>query len=171
MVSIRAADKGEVSQLAEIGFRSWERAMLPVGESRAMIANARAAFVNFTRSASRTLTVIEHAGRPIGWAAREALDERLTDFWIDPDYQGRGFGTLLLADVEDSIRRAGFDDARLETHAKNQQALRFFQKHGYGVHWLSVVYNPKLDRDVQTVGLTKRLVVDEAMTYGPGGMF
>jgi ribosomal-protein-alanine N-acetyltransferase len=45
-------------------------------------------------------------------------------------------------------------------------AINFFQKHGYSVSWLSSNYAPKLDRDVQSVGLSKSLIPEVADTYG-----
>lgn len=169
MITVRSARQDEADLLAEIGLRAWEKAMIPVGETRAMVDNARRAFQNFTHSSWITISVVETAGIAAGWAAREELDDNITDFWIDPDYQGRGLGSILLAEIESEIARQGFDQARLETHARNEEAVNFFQKHGYSVHWLTISYNPKLDRDVQTVGLSKPLTGEEAETYGPGG--
>ncbi|MCL6706632.1 GNAT family N-acetyltransferase [Pseudomonas sp. R2.Fl] len=166
MATIRTARQDEADLLAEIGLRSWEKAMVPVGETRPMLENARMAFQNFTRSRWITISVVETGGVPAGWAAREQLDENITDFWIDPQYQGQGLGSALLEVVEGEIRDHGFEAAALETHAKNREAVDFFQKHGYTVHWLTVAYNPKLDRDVQTIGLSKQLVEPPATGYG-----
>lgn len=166
MFTIRNARQDEADLLAEIGLRAWEKAMIPVGETRAMIDHARRAFVNFTHSSWITISVIEKSGMAAGWAAREALDENITDFWIYPEYQGQGMGTALLAEIEAEIVRQGFTRATLETHAKNREAVDFFEKHGYAVHWLTITYNPKLDRDVQSVGLAKQLAEDKTRQYG-----
>ncbi|SMD05690.1 GNAT family N-acetyltransferase [Rhizobium sp. RU36D] len=166
MITIRNARLDEADLLAEIGLRAWEKAMIPVGETGAMLDNARRAFANFTHSSWITISVVEKSGQPAGWAAREALDENITDFWIDPDYQGLGLGKALLAEIEQEIVRQGFSKASLETHARNREAVDFFEKHGYTVHWLTVAYNPKLDRDVQSVGLSKQLVEEGPKPYG-----
>lgn len=168
MATVRNAREDEAYTLAEIGFRSWEKAMMSIGEMTDMRASARAAFLNFTRSSWLTITVVEQLGSPAGWAAREKLDELISDFWIDPPYQGHGFGRALLAEVEAEIVRQGFMAARVETHARNTEAVGFFEKQGYSINWLSVAYAPKIDRDVQSVGLSKQLVADEPGTYGPG---
>jgi len=56
---------------------------------------------------------------------------------------------------------------RIETHAQNNEAIGFFEKHGYAIHWLSVAYSPKIDRDVQSVGLSKLLVeAAPSVSYG-----
>ncbi|MBB4954222.1 ribosomal-protein-alanine N-acetyltransferase [Agrobacterium vitis] len=171
MARIRSAHSDEANILADIGFRAWEQAMLSVGDTRSMVENARNAFRNFARSGLMSIIVIEHMGQPVGWAARENLDDKITDFWIDPPHQGRGYSKLLLQAIEADIIHRGFDEAHLETHARNKQAVDFFQHHGYGVRWLSVVYNPKLDRDIEMVGMSRQLVSHSSTTYGPGGAF
>ena len=167
MATTRNAREDDVDVLAEIGFRAWEKAMEAIGEMADMRASAREAFANFTRSSWLTITVVEEFSTVAGWAAREHLDELISDFWIDPQYQGQGLGRALLEEVEAEILRQGFKKARIETHAQNNVAIGFFEKHGYAIHWLSVAYSPKIDRDVQSVGLSKMLVeVPPTAMYG-----
>ena len=113
--------------------------------------------------------VAEDGGRIAGWAAREKLDEEITDLWVDPVLQRRGIGTALLAAIEDEMRRSNVETADLQTHARNAPALAFFRNRGYSVNWLSVAYSPKLDRDVESVGLRRQLVENQPIGYGPGG--
>lgn len=167
MASIRNAREDETGTLSEIGLRAWEKAMLNVGEVAGIRDNARVAFENFTRSAWLTITVIEQGGAIAGWAAREKLDELISDFWIDPPFQRQGHGSALLSAIEADIVRQGFDTARVETHARNEEAVSFFEKHGYRINWLSATYSPKLDREMQSVGLSKVLVEEVAESYGP----
>lgn len=156
MITVRSARQDEAAVLAEIGLKAWESAMSTIEDSSVLRDAAEAAFLSFTSQHWLTISVIEEDGIIAGWAARERLDETVTDFWIDPLWQSRGLGTALLASLEADIRHQGFDTARLETHARNE-AIAFFEKHGYTIHWLTVSYSPKLDRDVETVGLSKRL--------------
>lgn len=166
---IRNAHEGETDILTSIGLRAWQRAMAGIGETDILMESARDAFENFTRNSWLTITVIEQLGVPCGWAAREALDEAITDFWIDPDSLRQGLGSALLANVEAEILSQGLEQATLQTHSGNSEAIGFFQAHGYDIHWLSIVYSPKLDRDLPTVGLSKPLVKeDEGASYGPG---
>ncbi|TCV72507.1 ribosomal-protein-alanine N-acetyltransferase [Neorhizobium sp. R1-B] len=167
MASIRNAREDEVDTLAEVGFRAWEKAMISIGEMTDMRESAFSAFQNFTHSSWLTITIVEQGGNVAGWAAREKLDELISDFWIDPAFQGQGLGKLLLEEIEAQIVHQGFEVARVETHARNTEAVGFFEKHGYSVNWLTVAYSPKIDRDVQSVGLSKRLVVEAPDTYGP----
>ena len=167
MATVRNAREDEATLLAEIGFRAWEKAMTSIGEMTDMRNSAWEAFLNFTRSEWLTITTVEHDGMLAGWAAREKLDELISDFWIDPQHQKQGLGRALLAEVESEIVRQGFEEARVETHAHNLEAIGFFQRFDYSINWLSIAYAPKIDRDVQSVGLLKRLVPDEPETYGP----
>jgi [ribosomal protein S18]-alanine N-acetyltransferase len=167
MIHIRNARLDEADRLTGIGLRAWEQAMAPIGETASMLQSAAAAFRNFTHSAWITISVIDKNGEPAGWVSRERLDEEITDFWIDPDFQGQGLGSALLAALEEEMAGQGLDQARLETHARNQLAIGFFEKHGYRIHALTTTYSPKLDRDIDTVSLSKPLASSEPDTYGP----
>lgn len=166
MITIRNAREDEAEVLTDIGLRAWEKAMAPIGETAAMRENARSAFGNFVRSTWLTINVAEKNGSPAGWAAREALDENITDFWVDPAFERQGIGAALLDETEKEIVRQGFSKACLETHAQSE-AVAFFEKHGYSVNWLTIAYSPKLDREIQSVGLSRQLVEDVRDTYGP----
>ncbi|MCZ8181059.1 MAG: GNAT family N-acetyltransferase [Rhizobium sp.] len=166
MVTIRKARQDDAELLTEIGMRAWRKAMASVGEAAEMAANAREAFARFTEEGWITITIVEKSGVPVGWAAREDMDETITDFWIDPDFEGQGLGSALLKAVEDELKAQGISLARLQTHAMNSDALKFFEKKGYSVNWLTVSYNPKLDRDVQSVGLSKSLSDPAGSGYG-----
>ncbi|WP_313617864.1 GNAT family N-acetyltransferase [Agrobacterium sp.] len=167
MISIRNAREDEAAELAALGLRAWEMAMAPIGVTKALSDNARSAFENFTLSSWLSITVAEFDGEIVGWAAREHFDDKISDFWIEPEYQRKGVGSALLADVEREIIAQGFTSVRVESHAQNDQAIAFFRKHGYSVNWLTVTYAPKLDRDVQSIGLSKQLVEEPKDTYGP----
>jgi [ribosomal protein S18]-alanine N-acetyltransferase len=164
---IRNAHEGETDILTSIGLRAWQHAMAAIGETDVLLESAREAFINFTRNSWLSITVIEQGGVACGWAAREALDEAITDFWIDPDYTRQGLGSALLASIEGEILGQGFEKATLQTHSGNSEAIGFFKLHGYAIHWLSIVYSPKLDRDLPTVGLSKPLAREDDGAYSP----
>jgi ribosomal-protein-alanine N-acetyltransferase len=167
LIVIRNAHQQEAEVLAAIGLRAWRQATMALGITTPLYDNAASAFSNFTRSSWLAIRVAEFGGTVAGWAAREHFNEAISDFWIDPDFQRRGIGSLLLADIERQILQRDFETIRLETHAQNEPAVAFFRHHGYSVRWLSVSYAPKLDRDVQSVGLQKQLVEVESGLYGP----
>ncbi|NTJ42138.1 GNAT family N-acetyltransferase [Agrobacterium larrymoorei] len=164
---IRPAHKEDAASLALIGLRAWERATSVIGITNELRENAHSAFGNFVQSSWLAITVIELNGTVAGWAARENFDDMITDFWIDTPHQRQGIGTALLEDVERQILERGYISSKLESHAENEPAVSFFRKHGYGVSWFSMKYSSKLDRDVQSIGLSKQLLEAEVETYGP----
>ncbi|MGV1757921.1 MULTISPECIES: GNAT family N-acetyltransferase [Rhizobium] len=168
MIHIRNAHEGETEVLASIGVRSWQKAMGAIGGSGELLESASDAFANFTRNMWLTITIIELNAEVVGWAAREALDETISDFWIDPGFLRQGLGSALLARIEQDVREQGLEKISLHTHAGNADAIGFFKAHGYEIRWLSIVYSPKLDSDVPTIGLSKALVEDGDGAYGPG---
>lgn len=169
MITIRYATADDVPALAEIGLRAWEQAATGVADLDALRGIAREAFLQFLAAKWVTVIVAERGGVIAGWAAREKMDEEITDLWVDAALQRQGVGAALLVALEDAMRRSGIEAADLQTHARNAPALAFFRKQGYAVNWLSVTYSPKLDRDVESVGLRRQLVEDRPVGYGPGG--
>lgn len=169
MVTVRNALEEDVPALVEIGVRAWEQAVVGVADLQVRREYARNAFQQFLGGHWLRASVVDLAGGPAGWAAREALDDEISDLWVDPPQQKKGVGAALLAAMEAEIVAAGFEAARLQTHARNTAAVGFFQKHGYSVNWLSIDYSERLDRDVESVGLRRQLVADEPIGYGPGG--
>ena len=168
MIHIRNAHEGETAVLASIGLRSWQRAMGAIGGTGELLEGANEAFTNFTRNLWLTITVIELNGEAVGWAAREGLDEAISDFWIDPDFVRRDLGSALLGRIEQDVRGQGLENVSLQSHAGNTDAIAFLKARGYEIRWLSIVYSPKLDSDVPTAGLSKSLVEDSEGVYGPG---
>lgn len=166
MITLRNAREDEASLLAEIGVRSWQKAMEAIGGADALRDSALSAFRAFTSSRWLTITVVEWDGTAAGWAARENLDEKITDFWIEPAAAGRGLGKALLADVEREMVMQGLDRAIVVTHAANEEAIGFFGHLGYHLDWLSLDYSPKLDREVDSIGLSKLFVAPVAGPYG-----
>lgn len=165
MSLIRHARQDEVGSLTAIGLRAWEGATVGLADVGRMRRLAENAFADFLAAHWLTVTVIEVDGRPRGWVARENFDEVISDLWIEPEAQGRGFGGHLLADIERRISGDGFEAAKTKTHAHNTAAIGFFRKHGYGVSWLSTAYAPKLDRDVEFIGLSKALAAADIELY------
>ncbi len=167
MISIRSARESDVPFLVGIGLRAWEQAVAGVADWGNLRQNAENAFVGFLTDHWLMIVVAEKGGTVAGWAAREELDDQITDLWVDPACQGHGVGSALLAEMERQIVEHGYEEAGLQTHARNIRALGFFKKHDYAIRWLSVAYSPKLDRDVESIGLSKHLVQEAESDYGP----
>lgn len=169
MITVRNALEEDVPILIGIGVRAWEQAVTGVAVLQVRRDHARGAFQHFLANRWLRVTVADFDGQLSGWASREKLDDEISDLWVDPPQQRKGLGSALLAAMEAEIVGAGFEAARLQTHARNVAAVGFFQKHGYAVNWLSVDYSQRLDRNIESVGLRRQLVSDEPVAYGPGG--
>lgn len=50
---------------------------------------------------------------------------------VDPAFQGRGFGNLLLAAAEEEARRRGYRELRLYTHALMTENQSLYLSHGW----------------------------------------
>ncbi|MCF3641393.1 GNAT family N-acetyltransferase [Rhizobium sp. TRM95111] len=170
MIIVRNARSEDVRTLVEIGMRAWEQAVIGVADLDVLGANARNAFETFLVNNWLAVTVAERAGQTVGWAAREELDDQISDLWVEPALQRQGIGSRLLSAVEAEMMAAGYEAARLQTHARNEPAVAFFRARGYSVHWLSIVYSPKLDRDIESIGLSRQMVSSEPFSYGMGGL-
>ncbi len=166
MPLIRHARQDEVGALIAIGLRAWEGAITGLADVNRMRRLAENAFADFLAAHWLSVSLVELDGRPRGWAARENFDESISDLWIEPEAQRRGLGGLLLADLERRIASDGFEAVQIKTHAQNTAAIGFYRKQGYGVSWLSTAYAPRLDRDVEFIGLSKSLAVAAPDLYG-----
>jgi [ribosomal protein S18]-alanine N-acetyltransferase len=58
---------------------------------------------------------------------------RIITIDVAPEAQRSGVGTLLLDSIEKQLKEAECDYVSLEVAVDNQQALRFYKKHGYSV--------------------------------------
>lgn len=134
MVVIRQALPSDAAALADIGVRAWTSHIFTFEpDTRGLRARARRAFEDFVEDHLDTVVAAEADRAVRGWGAREKADERISDLWVDPDWQRRGIGSTLLAALMRDIRDAGYASVRLDTHARNTGAVRFYERHGFQV--------------------------------------
>jgi len=163
MSIIRSARQDDAAALAAVGMRAWESAITGWIDVELLRANAVRAFTDFTRRSYVTIDVVEQSGQVTAWAAREKLDNHITDLWVDPIWQGQGFGLKLLLRLEAEIEAQGYGVVTMETHSQNSHAIGFLKRQGYSINWMTAAWSPQLDRDVDTVGLVKPLAVRETV--------
>lgn len=168
MDTVRSAHEQDVPLLSAIGFAAWELAVAGLVDSAAMGRVAQLSFLSFIRQNWMFVRVVDSGGTVAGWAARENGDGDISDIWIAPAFQRKGLGTLLLRDIEIGILADGHDTASMKTHAQNAQAIAFFRKHDYAIHWLLTTYSPKLDRNVDSVGMLKTLRASAPLVQNQG---
>jgi len=65
---------------------------------------------------------------------------------VDPAEQGKGYGRLMMAEVEHRLRAMGCPKINLQVRASNEALIQFYESLGYGID--------------NVVGLGKRLAED-----------
>jgi DNA-binding MarR family transcriptional regulator/GNAT superfamily N-acetyltransferase len=86
------------------------------------------------RPPAGVLLVAYLGAEPIGCGALKHYRDAPSDIkrmWIAPSARGLGLGRRLLAELEDRIRAAGGDTARLETNRVLTEAIAMYRKAGY----------------------------------------
>jgi len=66
-----------------------------------------------------------------GFQRLSELDVELKRMRIASDFQGRGYGTILLRELERRASQAGVRNLYLEAAKRRPLTLEFYQKHGY----------------------------------------
>jgi ribosomal protein S18 acetylase RimI-like enzyme len=77
--------------------------------------------------------VAEADGRVIGYVNLHDRDgaAHLAYLFVDPEHQGKGIGTALMARALDHARRRGYTRATLGTAVENAAARRFYERGGW----------------------------------------
>jgi GNAT superfamily N-acetyltransferase len=102
-------------------------------EAHVAAAVARAALRGFPRD-REALWIVERDGAHAG--SLVLTDEGngvacVRFFVLDPDLRGTGLGRLLLGELLDTARAAGFDRAVLETFSELRAAAHLYRDHGF----------------------------------------
>lgn len=77
--------------------------------------------------------VLEIDGRVRGYAilSSAAAEAHVLNLCVDPDYQGRGFGHLLLHHLLQQVQEIAVQRLFLEVRPSNAPALALYRKHGF----------------------------------------
>lgn len=158
VIVVRRARPGEGEALGAIGFAAWAASAFGHHDGGRVSRTALLAeFQNFADERRDAILVAEVDGVLAGWGAREHQDHNISDLWIAPDYQNRGIGTALLKAIEAEIAVSGVGEIALETLASNENAIRFYERHGFVVTWRGEKFSSSLGYAIDKVGLNKSL--------------
>ena len=83
--------------------------------------------------------MIEDGGKTIGFANlvkifsvwSEGFALMIDDLYLADEYQGRGYGTKVMEEIEDYARRNNFKRLQFQSEESNQKAKAFYTKIGY----------------------------------------
>lgn len=124
-VEIRSYWSTDLDAIVELESRAF-----PVGPySRRMLSAIFRNPLSFT-------FVADDGGKVVGYASVLPLDSSSADvesIAVDPDYQGKGIGGILLETIEKEMARRGYTRSVLEVRDKNEAAIVFYRRHGYEI--------------------------------------
>lgn len=158
MVVIRPATHADIAALAAVGMRAWASNIFSFEpELPGMRAHVEHAYQAFAEEHFARVLVAEVDGVILGWGAREKNDDYISDMWVDPDYQGQGIGSAILAALKSAIAAAGYATARLESHARNAGAIRLYEREGFRIVHQSLEWSESLERKIEKVKMLANL--------------
>lgn len=148
MISIRIADKADISTIQEIAEKTWPisyegiispdqiRYMLDMMYNEVKIESSIADPNQDFWLAEENGTVLGFCGIEHGFP--QAGITRIHKLYILPDTQGSGLGKILLNQVEKEAKKNGNNQLHLNVNKLNK-AVGFYQKQGFAVDYEEVL--------------------------------
>ena len=84
-------------------------------------------------------------GLETGVYAQDTTRGVVQNIYVVPESRGEGVGSTLLRSAEESLFESGADAISLEVMADNDDARRFYQRHGYRPHRVEMEKRPEND--------------------------
>ena len=139
---VRDARREDAAAIARVHTRSWQVAyahLFPAEALAGISVERRAAWWAEWLPASRpraAIIVAEVEGEVRGFASVGAARERdrlgeLHAIYVDPDHWGAGLGRALIAEADERLRAADFDEAILWVLEDNPRTRRFYEAAGW----------------------------------------
>jgi len=130
-VRIRKAEQREIETLADIGYVTWEKDLLPFVKDTDEVRRAEQRRLRQAVVESLDRIIVAEAEQlPVGWCARTRGRPYVSFLFVTPLLQNNGIGSLLLRRMESILELEGYDRALLDTFADNVRAVHFYQQHG-----------------------------------------
>ena len=85
-----------------------------------------------------------------GYYEQDARRGVVQNIYVDPDRRGEGIGSTLLTAAERALAERGAETVGLEAMADNEDARRFYRRHGYRPH--RVELEKRAESDTLTKG-------------------
>ncbi|WP_221155304.1 GNAT family N-acetyltransferase [Rhizobium lentis] len=150
-LTIRKITHADREAVGAVGFAAWAagRAFEDSYRDPEVIAKVQHEFAVFPHEAKGEIFVAELDSEIIGWGARDGDPNYVSDLWVHPDHQGRGIGRALLLHLCEVMAAEGLATARLDTHARNEGAIRLYQRCGFTVIWHGIEFSKSMGVPLQ----------------------
>ncbi len=142
-----------------VGFAAWKSssAFEDTYLDPAVIERVSGEFESFVAETQCDIAVAEIDGTLVGWGAREGAPDYISDIWIDPVFQGRGIGRVLVEHFLEEMRNSGISIAKIATHARNINAIRLYERCGFRIVWQGTEWSESMQVELQKVRLERQL--------------
>lgn len=132
--TIRRAEPSETERLVEIALAAWDRDLRPfLSGTAANPAAERRRMQHAVHDLLGRTIVAETEDGAVGWCARARTRAYVPFLFVDPVWQSRGIGTLLLGRTETLLELEGAERVQLDTLSDNVRAVAFYQHQGYRI--------------------------------------
>ncbi|PDV89530.1 GNAT family N-acetyltransferase [Rhizobium sp. H4] len=158
-LTIRIIVPADHEAVGAIGFAAWAagEAFEDCYRDPHVIAKVQQEFAAFPDETKGEIFVAELAGVIVGWGAREGERNYVSDLWVHPDCQGKGVGQALLLHLCELMATEGLATVRLETHARNERAIRLYERCGFSTIWHGVEFSKSMGVPLEKVHMEKPL--------------
>jgi ribosomal-protein-alanine N-acetyltransferase len=157
----------DADAVATLGFEAWvARRHYPEWFEPEIESRVLASFRDFAHKAEADIVVCLEEGRLAGWGARDNRDspgdrlapwDYISDLWVGPQYQGRGVGSSIIAELIARMCGDGLQEAGIEVVEANLGALKLYQRLGFTEVWRGMVESLSLGKPSPRILLKKAI--------------
>ena len=128
-MDIRAAEKAELNQLADVWYDGWRDAHARIVPAELTRLRTRESFRNRLEAALPDVRVVGPSGAPVGFCIVKG--DELYQLYVSAGSRGSGLAAALIADAEARLSERGVETAWLACAIGNERAARFYEKCGW----------------------------------------
>lgn len=158
-LTIRTIVPADHEAVGAVGFAAWAAggAFEDCYRDPRVIAKVQQEFAAFPHETKGEIFVAEQAGEIVGWTAREGERNYVSDLWVRPYSQAKGVGRALLSYLCELMAAEGLATVRLDTHARNERAIRLYERCGFTIIWHGVEFSKSMGVPLEKVHMEKQL--------------
>ena len=130
-MDVRAAQEGEIDQVARLWYDAWQEAHAPIVPAELTRLRTLASFKRRLEAAFSDLRVVGPIGAPVGLCVIKG--DELYQLFVSAESRGSGVAAALIADAEARLSARGVETAWLACAIGNDRAARFYEKCGWSL--------------------------------------